>query len=240
MTSRTITVDLDQNTVNKFKNLLDTKSKEFKRLCETKNGWTYHSQVNNIIRYSMSDPGDSNLIYKGIGQIETKLNAKQFVKWLQKAQMDFSLRKKRITPGLMRLDLVNIPLFNSNEDTEKRFYRLERFFYESPSSFVSNREFVVIMMYEFISDDEAYLTMCSVEHEKFPLTQGFVRSEVKLSGWKIVKSETKDNCLDIVLISQVNTGGWVPAAIMNTQAPAQLLIIEKWAEVLKEEEVLRK
>jgi len=245
MTSRIISVDIDQESLDSFKKLAQQKLQMLKTECQSSNnGWKFHSQVENIARYSKQSSDSQHHMFKGVSQVKTRLNAKQFAKWLSRVHSNVTLRKERVAPGLMESNPVEVKSttlsdLNRNEDPNKQMYKMEQILYETPSALIANREFYIVWLFDYVSDNESYMVCTSIEHNALPLKKGFVRSAIHISGWHIVKQDVDNsnhNSLDITYLSHNDPGGWLPAWMVNSQLPDQVLVIRKWADVLHEQE----
>jgi len=245
MSSKVITIPFSEESIQAFKQVMQNKLEQFKsEACtDSRQIWKFDSEVNGVQRYrKISAPDDPHATYKGKYCItDAQMTARQFTHWIKSVGENVTLKKQRISSPILESNIIECELLNKGEDSNQRVYTMEQLLVETPSSLVSNREFYIISVFEFVSDDEAFYVQTSIEHELLPDTSGFVRATLKISGWHIEKSKSQgtedyesNTDLNAVFLSQVDTGGWLPAWIVNTAAPEQVLVIEKYATLLKE------
>ena len=101
------------------------------------------------------------------------------------------------------------------EATEKHRCCVVYALYNSPSMFVSNRDFVFLV--ECFEGDDGTLNICSksVTHEKCPEVQGVVRGTIASAGYCFKSANPEKTEWDCTYITTLDLGGSLPYAIMR-------------------------
>ncbi|KAL9648168.1 hypothetical protein ABK040_009173 [Willaertia magna] len=229
-------VTVSDQTVNEWNNLLDLKLKELlEDSSHQENDWKFHSEKSSIKIYTRNYENDSNTKFKGIGKLQTKKNVAEFIDYLRNIHLNLQKRKEH-TKELMDCQLIDIEQLNENNENKQVV--VEWWKVETPSVFVSNREYQVLTMFYKKSQDEGFMLNTSVENENFPKDSSLVRALCKISGWHVTKSKDKENELDVVFVFHGDTGGYIPAWIVNQACTSQPLVIDRYNQLLKQEENL--
>lgn len=100
--------------------------------------------------------------------------------------------------------------------------------YNSPSMFVSNRDFVFLV--ECFEDDDGTLNVSSksVTHEKCPEVQGVVRGTIVSAGYCIKPANPEKTEWDCSYVTTLDLGGALPYAIVrlvNRDQPMHLAVL---------------
>lgn len=83
------------------------------------------------------------------------------------------------------------------------------------------------------SDPEFYvLTAFSVDHPSCPPSPGYVRAELRASGF-IIRPHVNSSCSSITYILQFNAKGWVPTALSSMVSEYQPLRIAKIRDIVR-------
>ncbi|KAL9650655.1 hypothetical protein ABK040_016372 [Willaertia magna] len=262
-------VSIPNEIINQWNELLNVKLNELiddsnNTSEQDNNDWKFYSEKDNVKIYSKTIPNDYNTKYKGVGKIKTKKNASEFIDWLLQNHLNLKKRKEN-SKELMECHLINInqldnlqnnTFYNNTIDTNtidnntvdnnnvNKKILVEWLKVETPSVFISNREFHVLTMFYKKSKDEGFMFGTSIPNNqdnslKLPTDNNLVRAFVKLSGWYVYKDKKEEEeGLNAVFICHSDTGGYIPAWIVNTAMASQPMAIKTVSDELEREESL--
>ena len=140
--------------------------------------------------------------------------------------------QQKFDPKLIVLQTKKI--YNEKERDDVSVYRVA---FESPTSLVSNRDFVFVRDVKR-KDNESFICnlSCSVrETVDWPLERHFVRGHIHFSYWQLEVSPFNANDMKVTYINCVDLCGWIPTVILNLLSNDQPLVIQKIAKLLNKE-----
>ncbi|KAG2202898.1 hypothetical protein INT47_008930 [Mucor saturninus] len=118
-----------------------------------------------------------------------------------------------------------------SSDIKQMYSRLESLFWAKVKTPwpISPRDMCSTSLRE-ISEDECYVVMNSVEDAAIPPVSGFVRANLIISGWKVLKTDTGIN---LTYITQIDLAGSIPTAFLKSvqqQVPLCAGSVVKYAQ----------
>ncbi|KAI7901622.1 uncharacterized protein BX663DRAFT_543971 [Cokeromyces recurvatus] len=169
-----------------------------KRLAgESSDEWKYIQEKNNVKLYHKSEGDSPFVIVRG----DTLLKGHEFTA----AQV----ASVATLPGCRAIWDEKF----DTSDIKKMYNKYESLFWSKVKTPwpISPRDMSATSLRE-MSDDECYVVMTSVEDEAIPPVSNCVRSNLLISGWKIIKTEAG---IAITYITQIDLAGSIPTAFMK-------------------------
>lgn len=77
---------------------------------------------------------------------------------------------------------------------------------------VTNRDLVTAALKDFVSDDETYTVVYSVQDDSAPVTSTYVRAHIFQAAWRFLKTSEG---ISITYVTQFNLSGSIPAAFQK-------------------------
>lgn len=99
---------------------------------------------------------------------------------------------------------------------------------------VAPREILQLTTSRLEKDGTLKIFSYSVEDDKYPLRKGNVRTQVIMTGYVIKPIENSNKC-NVLHISALNLGGWVPAWLNEMVTTSAPLTLSKISRILKRE-----
>eukprot|EP01062_Namystynia_karyoxenos_P062258 TRINITY_DN55173_c0_g1_i1.p1 TRINITY_DN55173_c0_g1~~TRINITY_DN55173_c0_g1_i1.p1 ORF type:complete len:259 (+),score=71.52 TRINITY_DN55173_c0_g1_i1:74-778(+) len=118
---------------------------------------------------------------------------------------------------------------DSSQEAVHVFHRYMAF--RSPSRLVRNRDFEVVVAEKLCADGSFLAKAESVTPSQTPPRKGFVRGEIRLSGFVVRPLAARR--LQVTYIAQMDPKGWVPPQIVNLIATRQAGGIQRLREYLR-------
>eukprot|EP01115_Flamella_aegyptia_P014368 TRINITY_DN812_c0_g1_i1.p1 TRINITY_DN812_c0_g1~~TRINITY_DN812_c0_g1_i1.p1 ORF type:complete len:214 (+),score=65.86 TRINITY_DN812_c0_g1_i1:37-642(+) len=104
-------------------------------------------------------------------------------------------------------------------------HQVLHFKFKAPSRLITNRDFLMARAVKTLDDGTILANHVSCEHDDCPEQKGFVRGEIKASGYHF--KPTGDNSCKATYVVQIDPKGWIPTWLVNTVATKQPLILAK-------------
>ncbi|KAL0491301.1 hypothetical protein AKO1_002365 [Acrasis kona] len=214
--------------------ITDEQRKQFDALIEGKkqeliddadnSKWEFLKEENDVRGYKKHTPGQDFYKVKGVCKMKTQKSVVDYFNWYEDTYNDTEKRSK-IDPQI----LVRRRLYDLQESTNPEYHNpgscVLQMLVETPSSLVSNREFIAVQKTWFEDNgNKGYRIHVSIEHPDFPLTSGYVRAKMIFVASTVEKVE---DGIIVTSISQTDPGGWMPTWLVNATVAGYALGIGK-------------
>jgi hypothetical protein len=202
----------DDPRYDEYQSMINDGYAVMRKECETEEGWTFCKETNGVKIWSKDIPDDPVRCFRGSGVV----NATPEVLRLHLVQMDLRHHWDPMFLGAT----FNLEITPS--------LRVAYYKFKAPWP-VTSRDFVVLAG-ETLDDDGLFLSVVnSIEIPELPEQEGFVRGQLRCSGFVIRPLPNGPNGQprsQLIYLVQLNPMGWIPGWVNNLVNQEQPLCID--------------